>query len=335
LVHAPQRVDPQDTNTFDEWYDVFAAAFDREFATTMTRDEILVALTHPSPFWDTQLWFVRDDDGTVAGVLSLDLALQDNTSVLTARIGVRPDRRRRGFGSALMAHVEELAGLHDRTVLQGEVDAPVSGESPGSEFARAHGFELANTEAHRVLELPLAAELLDRLAAEAADRHAGYAMVTWQDRCPDELVDGYAGLIAAFSAAVPLGDLQWEAEVWDAERVRVREGRAVEQGRPTWTTVAVAPDGALAGHSGLVLPDEPGKVYQQDTLVLPDHRGRRLGLAMKVRNHAELQAAYQGPAVAHTWNAEQNAHMNAVNALLGYRRVELSQEWQRALRRAE
>jgi hypothetical protein len=64
-------------------------------------------------------------------------------------------------------------------------------------------------------------------------------------------------------------------------------------------------------------------------LVVPTHRGYRLGLAMKVRNHAELQRDHPQPAVAHTWNAQQNDHMNAVNARLGFRPVELSEQWQR------
>jgi hypothetical protein len=49
---------------------------------------------------------------------------------------------------------------------------------------------------------------------------------------------------------------------------------------------------------------------------------------MKVRNHAELQRRHPQPAVAHTWNAQQNDHMNAVNARLGFRPVELSEQWQ-------
>ncbi len=168
-----------------------------------------------------------------------------------------PGRGQRGIGSALFAQASKIAAGNRRTVLQAEVDAPMSGVSPGSEFARACGFTLANPEVHRVLELPLSEALLDELTAKTAERHEGYRMVTWRDRCPDELVDAY--------------------------------------------------------------------------LVKPAHRGHRLGLAMKVRNHRHVQDALDGPVVAHTWNAEQNTHMNAINALLGYRQVEHCQEWQRQL----
>lgn len=35
--------------------------------------------------------------------------------------------------------------------------------------------------------------------------------------------------------------------------------------------------------------------------------------------------------MVHTWNGEENTAMNAVNAELGFRPVELLQEWQRRL----
>jgi hypothetical protein len=43
-----------------------------------------------------------------------------------------------------------------------------------------------------------------------------------------------------------------------------------------------------------------------------------------------LQRTHPAPVVVHTWNGEQNTFMNAVNAKLGFRPVELSQEWQRS-----
>ena len=66
-------------------------------------------------------------------------------------------------------------------------------------------------------------------------------------------------------------------------------------------------------------------------LVSPAHRGHRLGLALKVRNHTELQRSHSERRIVHTWNAEQNTAMNAVNAELGFRPVELAQELQRRI----
>ena len=60
------------------------------------------------------------------------------------------------------------------------------------------------------------------------------------------------------------------------------------------------------------------------TLVLGEHRGHRLGLAMKARGLQELQRRI-GPERTRvlTCNAEQNAHMVAINERLGFRPVEV------------
>jgi hypothetical protein len=71
-------------------------------------------------------------------------------------------------------------------------------------------------------------------------------------------------------------------------------------------------------------------VQQSGTLVLPAHRGHRLGLAIKVANLRQLQAAIDDtPRLLHTFNAGVNAPMLAVNAQLGFRPVEVEEEWQR------
>jgi hypothetical protein len=138
-------------------------------------------------------------------------------------------------------------------------------------------------------------------------------------------------LQASFNLEAPHGDLEVEAAVWDADRVRSVENQSLAQGRHGWMTVAIAPDGSLAGHTELYVgKHDPGNVFQSGTLVSPAHRGHRLGLALKARNHREFQRSHPEPLVVHTWNGEANTAMNAVNAKLGFRPVELLEEWQRS-----
>ena len=87
----------------------------------------------------------------------------------------------------------------------------------------------------------------------------------------------------------------------------------------------------MAGNTELVLSDATmrGGVFQSGTLVLPSHRGHRLGLALKLANHRQLQAVEPAPRLVHTYSAEENTPMIAVNTRLGFRPVELSDEWQR------
>ena len=78
----------------------------------------------------------------------------------------------------------------------------------------------------------------------------------------------------------------------------------------------------MVAYSEIGVPGyEPGRAYQWGTLVLPAHRGHRLGLATKVENLRRVQAAEPGRSALYTWNAEVNRHMVAVNEALGFRPV--------------
>jgi len=84
----------------------------------------------------------------------------------------------------------------------------------------------------------------------------------------------------------------------------------------------------------LVLPAlDPGRVYQWGTLVTPEHRGHRLGLALKAANLAQLQAAHPEPLLLTTYNAEVNSHMIGINERLGFRPVERLGEFQKKMLR--
>ncbi len=343
-------MDPHDPSAFDAWYDVLSVADDdgRPYAVGWTREELRVSLTRPDAYRDRELWALRDDSGAITGTMVLDVPLADNTFRLGVAIAVRADARRRGYGRALGRVLEQRAAELDRSVVVTQVEVPLSSASlspssplsssqssgtPGQGFATALGFSAANFEVHRVLELPLSSSLLDELSAKAAERHQGYEFRSWRDRCPDDVVDAFAALQTTFVLEAPRGELQVEAEKWDEARIRQAEAQNVAQRRSSWTTVAVAPDGTLAGHTELVKGEhDPGKVFQWGTLVAPAHRGHRLGLGLKAHNHRELQKTHPEPLVVHTWNGEENTAMNAVNAQLGFQPVERHEEWQKFLR---
>lgn len=130
----------------------------------------------------------------------------------------------------------------------------------------------------------------------------------------------------------PVGQLDMLPERWNEQRLRDAEERRIAQGRASYTTVGVAGDGSLAGYTQLAVPaHDPDNAYQWDTLVLPKHRGHRLGVALKVANLRRLQDAQGDLRLMHTWNAEVNRPMLAVNEALGFRPVERHEEWQRDL----
>lgn len=61
---------------------------------------------------------------------------------------------------------------------------------------------------------------------------------------------------------------------------------------------------------------------QRITIVEPPHRGRRLGLTVKSANHSHAQAHEPALEVINALNAEENTHMRAVNAQLGFEPVD-------------
>lgn len=129
-----------------------------------------------------------------------------------------------------------------------------------------------------------------------------------------------------------MGELEVEAEKWDADRVRNRERRNAEVGRHDLCAGAVAGDGTLVGLTDVgISVHAPHWGFQSGTLVAPEYRGHRLGLAVKLANHRQIRELFPDCRVLVTGNADVNAPMNAINNALGYREVERCIEMQRAI----
>ncbi|SER29980.1 GNAT family N-acetyltransferase [Microlunatus flavus] len=119
----------------------------------------------------------------------------------------------------------------------------------------------------------------------------------------------------------PMGDLTFEDEVYDLARLRAIE-RAVELRGERFRRVVTRHrrTGELAGHTALtVRPWAPREAYQYDTSVARDHRGHRLGLALKIAMMRWLAETEPQLEVVETWNNVENTPMIRVNEALGYR----------------
>ena len=128
----------------------------------------------------------------------------------------------------------------------------------------------------------------------------------------------------------PMGDLEWEPEQFDAERWSGAENTILGRGRRTYGCASVHTEtGEVTGFTLCVVDgDVPEHAWQWTTIVLPWHRGHRLGLRLKA--DTLLRLLDHEPAVRRmdTWNAEVNAPMVAVNELMGYRALDTWSEWQ-------
>src|SRR6478735_6666873 len=78
-------------------------------------------------------------------------------------------------------------------------------------------------------------------------------------------------------------------------------------------------DGTFGGYSLLFVPHGTDYGWQDDTLVMPEHRGHRLGAALKTANYADLPDDVR---LVHTWTAPSNTAMHRTNTTLGFRVVE-------------
>jgi GNAT superfamily N-acetyltransferase len=288
-------------------------------------DVLRVMLVRPSHHQAAHGWTARVD-GRVCGVLLVTWPLVDDVDVCWVVLSVAPDARRLGVGSALHDALLRAVQLAGRSVVQVEVPHPGGSETwPGIEFARRRGYTLAMREARLVLTLPLQES---RLAAEP---RGGYVVHAWRDSCPADLLDAYCRLREVFAREAPTGDLVIAEQHWDADRVRDMEQRRRAQGRSTWTALALSPGGAPAGFTELVAADGETEAHQNQTLVHPEHRGHRLGIALKVANLRRLVADRPDVVRVDTTVDPGNGPMNAVNAELGFQPVDMLDEWQLVL----
>ena len=81
----------------------------------------------------------------------------------------------------------------------------------------------------------------------------------------------------------------------------------------------------------LLAADVPGQAWQMLTVVRPEHRGHRLGLAIKLANAEELARVAPEVRVIITGNAAVNAPMIAVNEIMGFEVASDGNFWQKRL----
>ncbi len=110
-------------------------------------------------------------------------------------------------------------------------------------------------------------------------------------------------LHARMSTDPPLDDLSWEPETYDAARVVARDRMMAAHGMHVYAAAARHREtGTAVGITTLVVfSDVPGFGDQWETIVLPEHRGHRLGALLKVANLRQ--------AVQHEPAARGGAHL--------------------------
>lgn len=315
-----------------------------------------LAMMQPTPDRERVLGVVREHGRIVANA-RLSIPQRDNLRTAYLQIEVLPSHRRRGAATALLAFMEQQAASRGRSVIMSWSDARADGQDaqegrtlvpptgagsfPADEasavLALHRGFELVQVDRQSVLDLDLLRQDPGSLEAQesgAAAAGAGeYTLLGWTDRCPEDLVGDYALLRQRMSTDAPLGGFAQEEELWDTGRIRREEQASLAGGTSSLVgAVQHAATGQLVGHTILErFGARPAVVYQEDTLVLEEHRGHRLGMWLKAANLRRALDEWPDAGRVYTWNAEENTFMLAVNVALGFRPSGRTAGWQKIL----
>lgn len=255
-------------------------------------------------------------DGRMVGAAEIRMPLTDNLALATLWLSVDPAYRRRGCGSALLADVEQVGADHRRTTFVAESDVAEGAPDLADGFATRHGYVTAQTTVRSALTLTAGRHGENGIL----DVRDDYVIASVVDHLPDGWLADRAVLQQRMSTDAPADDLALEEETWDAERLRATDARIRESGRRIIESVARhTPTGRLVAFTRVsVSAAAPTLAYQQDTLVLHEHRGHALGLRLKAANARLLMETLPLVTSVRTWNSESNGPMLAVNRRLGY-----------------
>jgi GNAT superfamily N-acetyltransferase len=344
-------IDRTDQPTLDALYRIAATveATESPDLPPLCRRRFEAPLWHPMPGIDTR-WSVARLDGVPVGWVRVNLHLLDNTENASIELAVDPAYRRRGVGRALFAHARRLLREAGCKRVVGSAVTPLpdgsggatpdgpgasasvgsGGVTPVGEFPGA-AFAAALVDVRRRLDVTaLDRDRLAALRAGARSAAAGYRTVRWHGHPQSEHLADLAYLEGRLLADAPLGDLEWEPERMDAERIQGMERALDARGVRRYSVAAVhGESGRLVAWSVLSLAANTTRhAWQQITIVDPAHRGHRLGLLCKAENLEHTLAYEPELSVVDTYNAAANTHMIAINEQLGFRPVAGSTEWQ-------
>jgi GNAT superfamily N-acetyltransferase len=334
-----RHIDPNDDAALAEWAGVLQAS-DKELWPDLTGYELadiraFARYKGTSRRWE--LLAAGEKGGPMLGVGMLEFPIRDNLHAAEIILAVHPQHRRHGVGTAIVERMAEVARADGRRTLNIVVDVPVAaaGDHPSVFFGPRVGFEPTLPGNSRRLRLPMDSQRLEELhAVVAAGRDAAaYRVLTFETPWPTEFVQDQCALLEVMSTDEPAGDGEREAEEWDEERIR--EGDELLAARRVAKVAGVAQhveSGRLVAMTEILIADDvPRQAWQMITVVHPDHRGHRLGLAVKLANLELLAQRAPKVELVVTGNASVNAPMIAVNDMMGFEIAGQGTFWQKHL----
>ena len=257
---------------------------------------------------------------------SLLLPLKENLSEVYVHVMVHPAMRGRGIGRLLWDYLMDAARRTGRTKMTcfvQDLAGTTIEQSAGCRLATTAGLTKVSQDDHRVLTLPIPEVTLDALAAHSIPHTSRYELRTITGDLPEELLEAWGLMLRQLDIDDPDEDYDAEIPDYTPERIRSGEARIAERGYRRIAVVALDENGEAAGNTFVEVHAGEGTTLatQENTLVMPEHRGHRLGLAMKVLLHRALAEESPNLRAIQTWNSHINDHMGRINEQLGYRKA--------------
>ena len=252
-----------------------------------------------------RVWSDGERRWWLAGDVGAAVLMTVPPSFNQAQILVRPEARRQGVGSALLAEVVKSARAQGLSSFFAH-----HFDEAGAAFARHAGAvddqrDVSSEVRLREANLP------------EPSLPQGWRLLTWVGAAPEELVESYARARAAIDDAPAPGDMAMEPI--DVAWVRRMEATAVARGRESRVTVAVDADGVVGSFTDVRVSPPPSPVATtDDTATIAEARGLGLAYAVKVESLRRLRAERPDVEVVRTVNAEHNVAMRAVNTKAGF-----------------
>jgi GNAT superfamily N-acetyltransferase len=333
-------VDASDENELAEWTSVLRASDEDLWPDLIgfTLPDVRAFAQHRSTSKRFDLLAARETDGgPILGVAMMEMPLRDNRRSAEVTVAVHPARRRRGVGTALVEAMSDHGRADGRLVLNSIVDAPLdrAADDASRFFAPMVGFEPMLSGNIRHLTVPMRDTRMAELRAEVTRARDAddYRVLTFEAPWPADYLDDQCALFQCMSTDEPHGDDGHEEEIWDAERVGENDDLRAARGARYLIAVAqhVASGRLVACTELCIGAESPGQAFQMLTVVEPEHRGHRLGLAMKLANLDLLARSASDVRVVVTGNASVNAPMIAVNDMMGFEIASEGNFWQKDL----
>jgi GNAT superfamily N-acetyltransferase len=284
-----------------------------------TGDEFLLETTRSDEPADA-LWVAREG-GEVVGYAARVQPVHEYVDAAFLRGAVHPGHQRQGVGGALLGAVAEAT---PRDILRSRAWRGTA----GAKALPALGFR--RTMTHTVRRLSLADPPLDwsELRREAGAAARDYDLVRRIGPTPEANLPEMTVLREAINDSPDAH----EYEAYPPERIAAYEQSLVARRQTQYTLVARhRRSGEPAGITTVCVPElAPELAAQEDTSVLPAHRGHRLGLCLKIEMADWLRAERPDVHSVDTWNEATNGPMIAVNQRLGTRIVAETSAYRRA-----